>query len=210
MYARISFHSYQRITKQELSKLNETLADDVSHNVLVKTKDKDIETFWSHKHSLDPKDQDVIDGKKELVTESEIVELKTDKEYIADLDLFLVKHPQIKINIRGLPQAVDGTNSYQTIVQQMISVYEKFETALKQFDQSVEFNQKCDVHVSNLGLLHINQTGYAVDYCTEQLQELLVNGWRIIACCVQPDGRRPDYILGRYNPDETNLSCVKF
>lgn len=29
----------------------------------------------------------------------------------------------------------------------------------------------------------------------------LNNGWRIIAVCIQPDGRRPDYVLGRYNPE---------
>jgi len=37
--------------------------------------------------------------------------------------------------------------------------------------------------------------------CTDALQTELNNGWRIIAVCVQPNQRRPDYVLGRYNPE---------
>jgi hypothetical protein len=92
----------------------------------------------------------------------------------------------------------------------MNAIQSKLENALKTFDKSIEFNQKCDVHVANLGLLHINQTGYAVDKCTEELQDILNKGWKIIACCVQPDQRRPDYILGKYNPDGDNCVCEEF
>lgn len=59
------------------------------------------------------------------------------------------------------------------------------------------FNDKCHVHVGGSLLLEINQVEVLNDACTTALQERLDQGWRIVACCVQPDGRRPDYVLGR-------------
>lgn len=58
-------------------------------------------------------------------------------------------------------------------------------------------NQKCSVAVSGIGLLSVEQVKIEADLCTDRLQELLDDGWRIVAVCVQPDQRRPDYILGR-------------
>ncbi len=60
-------------------------------------------------------------------------------------------------------------------------------------------NQKCNQHVPGNLLSHYNETLLLEDVCTDYLQESLDKGWRIIAACPQPDGRRPDYILGRYN-----------
>lgn len=54
-----------------------------------------------------------------------------------------------------------------------------------------------NVSVGGLGLLIIDTVKVEVDLCTEALQQELNKGWRIVAICVQPDQRRPDYILGR-------------
>lgn len=35
------------------------------------------------------------------------------------------------------------------------------------------------------------------DYCTEDLQRDLDDGWRIVAVCYQKGNRRPDYVLGK-------------
>lgn len=40
------------------------------------------------------------------------------------------------------------------------------------------------------------------DCCTDHLQNRLNDGWRILAICVQPDQRRPDYILGRRGDEQ--------
>lgn len=64
-------------------------------------------------------------------------------------------------------------------------------------DPGVSFNARCNVHVPGLGLLLIEEVEVHEDACTESLQKKLDEGWRIIACCPQPDQRRPDYILGR-------------
>ena len=45
-----------------------------------------------------------------------------------------------------------------------------------------------------------NEIGLRENACSDVLSIALNDGWRIIAVCVQPDQRRPDYILGRYNP----------
>lgn len=58
-------------------------------------------------------------------------------------------------------------------------------------------NQKCNVMVNGLGTLAIDEVKACLDFCTDALNEELKNGWRIVAICVQPDQRRPDYILGR-------------
>lgn len=58
-------------------------------------------------------------------------------------------------------------------------------------------NERCSVAVAGLGLLTVNDVKVRVDLCTEELQRELSEGWRILAVCVQPDQRRPDYVLGR-------------
>lgn len=58
-------------------------------------------------------------------------------------------------------------------------------------------NQKVNVVVPGLGLLMLSEVRVATDYCTEDLNIDLRQGWRIVAVCMQPDQRRPDYILGR-------------
>jgi hypothetical protein len=60
-----------------------------------------------------------------------------------------------------------------------------------------EFNTKVNVAVGGLGLLQIDEVQLEADCCTDYLNKCLADGWRILAVCVQPDQRRPDYILGR-------------
>jgi hypothetical protein len=60
------------------------------------------------------------------------------------------------------------------------------------------YNERVNVHVPGLALLTYNKTMLLEDCCTHYLQEMLDDGWRIIAVSPQPDQRRPDYILGRY------------
>lgn len=73
-----------------------------------------------------------------------------------------------------------------------------------------DFNTKCDVHVGGGLIATFNEICLKEDTCTDLLQTTLAEGWRIIAVCVQPDQRRPDYILGRYNPAlEINLGAKR-
>lgn len=60
------------------------------------------------------------------------------------------------------------------------------------------YNQLVNVAVGG-STLHIDVVKVVEDYCTDQLQTELDSGWRIVAVCVQPNQRRPDYILGKTN-----------
>ena len=60
------------------------------------------------------------------------------------------------------------------------------------------YNQLVNVAVGG-STLHIDAVKVVEDYCTDQLQKELDSGWRIVAVCVQPNQRRPDYILGKTN-----------
>jgi len=63
------------------------------------------------------------------------------------------------------------------------------------------YNEKCEVHMPGMALATYNETLLMEDACSDALQDCLNSGWRIIAACPQPNSRRPDYILGRFNPD---------
>ena len=63
-----------------------------------------------------------------------------------------------------------------------------------------EYNNRCEVHMPGQALSLYNDMKLLEDSCTDVLQEALNEGWRIIAACPQPGQRRPDYILGRFDP----------
>lgn len=69
--------------------------------------------------------------------------------------------------------------------------------------RSLPFNAKCHVSVPGLGLLLLNEVQVEKDCCTDRLNDLLRDGWRIVAVCPQPDQRRPDYVIGRVNASLT-------
>lgn len=66
---------------------------------------------------------------------------------------------------------------------------------------SAVYNTKCDVHMPGQALSTYNEVQLLEDSCTDVLQAQMAAGWRLIAACPQPDQRRPDYILGRFNPE---------
>lgn len=64
------------------------------------------------------------------------------------------------------------------------------------------FNQKLEIHQPNMPLFTYNDFTYITDCCTERLMEDYISkGYRVVAVCPQPDQRRPDYILGKYNKE---------
>lgn len=62
-------------------------------------------------------------------------------------------------------------------------------------------NERVHVHMPGQALSTYNEVLLQENCCSDELQGALDQGWRIIAACPQPDARRPDYILGRYNPE---------
>lgn len=58
-------------------------------------------------------------------------------------------------------------------------------------------NARCNVIVGGTSVMEIKEVKVCTDFCTEALQDELNYGWRILAICVQPNQRRPDYVLGK-------------
>jgi len=128
-------------------------------------------------------------------------------KHLVDLQKLLPNchHEFIIIESKEESQIENITASLQTILEK---VEAKIQTLNKQMEEKVNFNQKCNVHVGGGLLVTFNDLKLKEDMCTDELQVELNNGWRIIAICVQPNQRRPDYVLGRYNPEFDTLTEV--
>ena len=95
------------------------------------------------------------------------------------------------------------------VTEQLIALAEK---PIKLTQESVGdqyYNNKCEVHMPGMALSIYNEMLLLEDACTDELQSSLNSGWRIVAACPQPDQRRPDYILGRFNPNFDGDSSAK-
>lgn len=101
------------------------------------------------------------------------------------------------VNLRP-PEPKEQTNEFQQAIR-------KVEEQLA-IPTEINYNQKCDVHMPGQALSTFNELMLAEDKCSDELQAHLDDGWRIIAVCPQPNQRRPDYILGRFNPKHTSDS----
>jgi hypothetical protein len=87
----------------------------------------------------------------------------------------------------------------------LLAVNDRFkdlERKLLLVDAKIQHNgQLMQVHVPNAKLIEFNEVDYHEDMCTDQLQQLLNEGWRIIAVCPPLEARRPTYIVGRHNEE---------
>ncbi len=138
--------------------------------------------------------------------------------FVCDLHLFMHDFPNQKFSVHGTreiiiePNNVDAMKQHQHAMDEMLKAQElRLNSMMNTFikmsqdiakNLSVEtLNQKCDVHIGGGLLMTVNETLLLEDSCTDNLQKELNSGWRILAVNVQNDGRRPDYVLGRYNPE---------
>lgn len=87
------------------------------------------------------------------------------------------------------------------ITQQLVELAEKPIRITQESGASNTYNNRCDVHLPGNMLAMYNEMAILEDACTDVLQSNLNAGWRIVAACPQPDQRRPDYVLGRFNPN---------
>lgn len=205
MLARIKFtgNIQNRIKKDELEKLSDYLGEKIEGSQLKINERGEFEPVgW--RETLD-KELAEKESDYKLVTPSEYYAIKNTDTYIVELEKFTNLYPNLEITIKGIPKAINDDSV--SMISMMNEVANKIDEAKNRFEKVVEFNQECNVHVPNLGLLNLNKLAYATDYCTEMLQERLLQGWRLIAVCPQPDQRRPDYILGMH-VDELDVNVV--
>jgi len=203
MIAKISFHKNEHISIEEYNELCRTLGSKVRTNEIAKDENGKVKSFYSWSETFDPKE---VDEKKKLVYKcNDIVELNTNEEYVSDLNVFMAKHPLIEIVIRGSFENIVNVES--EAIRVLREATDKTRDALNEFNRKMELNEKTGGHMSNISLMNIIQTGYLVDCCTEELQDYLNEGWRILAVCPIPSQRRPDYVIGRTD-NKQKLDCV--
>jgi hypothetical protein len=91
--------------------------------------------------------------------------------------------------------AVEGN-----LASHLMLIHDKLERLTS--DTKASLNEKVHVHVGGFGLMLIDEVKVLEDFCTMELAKELEVGWKILAVCVQPDQRRPDYVVGRVKPKE--------
>lgn len=99
------------------------------------------------------------------------------------------------LHIAGVSFRIEGTKELSPDPEVL------FNPKVPEGPSDQHFNNRVEVHMPGQALSIYNETLLMEDSCTDALQNELANGWRIIAVCPQPDQRRPDYVLGRYNPN---------
>lgn len=139
-------------------------------------------------------------------------------KFLCDINLFLTDFPSLKFTVTGTREVnvdVDSSdalvrrekaieeiiNSQKDKITSMMEAFVKMSENIAQNLKVDTLNQKCDVHVGGGMLMTINEVILLENECTDRLQSELNSGWRIIAVNVQNDCRRPDYVLGRFNPN---------
>jgi len=99
---------------------------------------------------------------------------------------------KIEFSIINTLKEYPERNIENNLLQKLFNLEKKLDA----FDESHQLNCKVGVHISDLGLLNVTEVTYVENACTDNIQDFLDDGWRILAVCPQPT-RRPDYILGR-------------
>lgn len=102
-----------------------------------------------------------------------------------------------------------GTDKLHRTVERLDAILAKAAQMFESNSRESSFNEKVEVHVPGAALMMVNSTMLMEDSCSDELQDALDKGWRIIAACPQPNSRRPDYILGRYDPAHEVGSSAK-
>jgi hypothetical protein len=209
---KIAINSSNSFTIDELPKLQRFY-----HAAAFKTLD-DFSYFYN-KNTDEEKEAEHLKA-LELFTEYSKKESKElngyTHEFLCDISLFLSSFPNTKFNVLGTSvvnvdmnnsdaiklqqeSIVDMIDTHSNKVNSMMSTFLKMSENIAENLKFETLNQKCDVHIGGGLLMTVNETLLLTDSCTDQLQTQLNNGWRILAVSVQPDSRRPDYVLGRYN-----------
>lgn len=119
----------------------------------------------------------------------------------------VVENQRLYLNSRQMLELLSLTKSYTVEGKVSVDLGEMFQNVSSKSERPVVseenyYNQKCEVHLPGNMLATYNEILLLEDVCTDELQRSLGNGYRIITACPQANQRRPDYILGRFNPNK--------
>lgn len=180
-----------------------------------------VPNSWDSSYVKDNEEENkkIAKGRYEEYLKQEFKELAgyTNK-FLCDINLFLTDFPNIKFTVTGTREVNIDVDSSEALVRREKAIEEIINSQKEKITSMMEafvkmsnniaenlkvdtLNQKCDVHVGGGMLMTINEVLLLENECTDRLQSELNSGWRIIAVNVQTDCRRPDYVLGRFNPN---------
>lgn len=125
--------------------------------------------------------------------------------FVADPSFIASQFPkkQFTVKIDECTKVVGHEFSHHDTLRQYEAICSRLEAS------SNAFNEKCHVHIGGSLLITINKLLLLENACTDNVQSHLAAGWRIVAVTVQPDGRRPDYILGKCNDEPVAVSAER-
>lgn len=112
------------------------------------------------------------------------------------VDVSLLEKEEVDIL---LPEGHQISASLQ-LLEQMLKLNDKVIDQLRAASDEL-FNHPCQQMQPGAWVNNVNRMMLVEDSCTDSIQGYLDEGWRILAIQPQPDQRRPDYILGRFDPD---------
>lgn len=127
----------------------------------------------------------------------------SDKFIVTPEEMLKIVESNIKFKMKG-------------IINKEVNLAKTFEQIGTKFDEQIEanvtqntYNNKCEVHMPGNMLASYNELMLVEDACTDVIQSHISSGFRIVTVCPQPDQRRPDYILGRFNPERMTDDAAK-
>lgn len=130
----------------------------------------------------------------------------TDSEKAVKVMYYFSKRSHMETRFNGLEEVYDGKAA---TVEDLHNVLSRLQIAAAKVEAQTAsgwndrpegpgWNDKTQSPISGPLLHSFNELRLLEDVCTDQLQNALDEGWRIIAVCPQ-ESRRPDYVLARNN-----------
>lgn len=212
MISVICFENDLLITKEEAEKLG--LAYQTNPKIGYKDNElKLIQSYCYYKEDCIEKDGKYYRNQEKLDKEDAESDYYLYTKYTGNVDYVHVEQDNHLVDLlsfatkckykfyikKSIKSEEPTVNNINTILQTIEDKAEKLNHLIDKIKDNT-FNSKTNVHVGGGLITTYNDLLLKEDICTDVLQTELNNGWRIIAVCIQPDQRRPDYILGRYNP----------
>lgn len=207
MIALISFKDNLVLTREEAERLKVAYKEAVRVGINSEGRLEELAYYEYFRDEVEKRDNKYYKGDKEVSTWNIKDRPKEVKDWVSvvrenqlvDLEEFILECRHRFYVEKAIKSEEPTAENIQSILR---TVGEKVTKLNKTVDLMTEqcFNQKVSVHVGGGLIVTYNELRLKEDCCTDELQSELNNGWRIIAVCVQPDQRRPDYILGRYSP----------
>jgi hypothetical protein len=129
------------------------------------------------------------------------VSITIQDDALLELITHKIKHTVIETTTLEVEVSTEN-DSAEIFFNKTMDIMTRYQEQLERMSKNT-YNEKVKVHTGGIALAEYNQTMVKYDCCTDELQQHLQEGWRILSVCVQPDQRRPDYILGKVVPENT-------